>query len=167
MNEAVRHLRHELLNQVNHIVGYAELLLEEAEDAGEAEATGPLVSGLGEIRAAGKQVMAAVNRVLDPDDDVFDREELQATLGQPLSRVTQVVGELGPASGEEAAQVLDQIAGAARRALELAADGADVTERSGSVSPSVRRPAAPACRPRGPALRPRTGAGGGRRRRQP
>ncbi len=152
MNEAVRHLRHELLNQVNHIVGYAELLLEEAEDAGEAEATGPLVSGLGEIRAAGKQVMAAVNRVLDPDDDVFDREELQATLGQSLSRVTQVVGELGSAGGEEAAQVLDQIAGAARRALELAADGADVTERSASVSPSVRRPAAPAHA--GPEARP-------------
>ena len=28
-----RRLRHELLNQVNHIVGYAELLLEEGGDA--------------------------------------------------------------------------------------------------------------------------------------
>jgi class 3 adenylate cyclase len=139
MNEAVRHLRHELLNQVNHIVGYAELLLEEAEDA---EEEGPLVQGLGEIRAAGKQVMAAVNRVLEPgDDEAYDQEKLQTALGDPLGQVTQLAGELGPASGEEAARVLDQIAGAARRALELASDGPTGTGPPVSARPLVARSA--------------------------
>ena len=151
MNEAIRHLRHELLNQVNHIVGYAELLLEEAEDA-EGEETGPLVQGLEEIRAAGKQVMATVNQVLDPDDESLDREELQAALAHPLSRVSEVAGELGPVGGDEAFRVLNQIAGAARRALELAADGTDVAGPSVSGRSSVRRATAPA--EAGPATRP-------------
>ncbi|MDQ3945844.1 MAG: response regulator [Actinomycetota bacterium] len=139
MNEAVRHLRHELLNQVNHIVGYAELLLEEAEDAAQA---GPLVQGLGEIRGAGKQVMAAVNRILDPGvEAAYDSEGLQAALGAPLGQVTHLAGELAPTSGEEATRVLDQIAGAARRALQLAAEGATGTGPPVSERPLASRPA--------------------------
>ena len=132
MNEAARHLRHELLNQVNHILGYAELLLEEAE---EAQEQGPLVQGLGTIRAAGKEVMAAVTRILDPGAaQAYDPEELEAALGDPLGQVTRLAGELGPVGGAEATPVLDKIAGAARRALELLAAGATaarppVTER--------------------------------------
>lgn len=118
--EAARHLRHELLNQVNHIVGYAELLLEETEEPG------PLASGLGEICSAGRQVMAAVNRLLDPTrGQEFDAHELRVALEEPLGRVEGLAGELraDPPSEEEAARVLGQIATAARRALELATDG--------------------------------------------
>lgn len=118
--EAARHLRHELLNQVNHIVGYAELLLEETEEPG------PLASGLGEICSAGRQVMAAVNRLLDPAaGQEFDAHELRVALEEPLGRVKGLAGELRgePPSEEEAARVLGQIATAARRALELATDG--------------------------------------------
>ncbi len=141
MNEAVRHLRHELLNQVNHILGYTELLLEEAEDA---EEEGPLVQGLEGVRAAGRQVMVAVNRVLDPDaEEAFDGQELQAALGDSLRTVVQLAGELAPAGGEEAARVLEQIAGAARRALELAAGGPSGTGPPVSGRPAARRSGAP------------------------
>ncbi|MGH7535683.1 MAG: hypothetical protein ACREMG_08870, partial [Gemmatimonadales bacterium] len=56
----VRQLRHELLNQVNHIVGYGELLLEEGGDP-----------TLADICAAGRRVMAAVQRILDPSDQTY------------------------------------------------------------------------------------------------
>jgi class 3 adenylate cyclase len=121
VNEAARQLRHDLLNQVNHILGYAELLIEEAEDLA---ADGPLVTGLGRIRSAGKEVMAVVNQVLDPGCDSYDREELEAELRAPLQQVVQLARELDAAGGDEVTPVLDHIAGAARRALELAAEGA-------------------------------------------
>lgn len=123
MNEDARHMRHELLNEVNHILGYAELLLEETEPASEA---GALVTGLGEICSAGKQVMAAVNRILDPiAEEGFDRHELQVALEAPLGRVATLTRELGVGTpeAEETARVLGQIATAARRAQELAVEG--------------------------------------------
>ena len=93
---------------MNHIVGYAELAMEEAEDAGD---TSP-VKDLEEIRVAGKQVMAEVTRLLDPSaPDGFDAAELAGALSAPLDRV----GEL--AAGLDA----DRIAIAAARARELAA----------------------------------------------
>ena len=108
MNEEVRRLRPDLLNQVNHIVGYAELAMEEAEDAGDAS---PLAA-LEEIRSAGKLVMTEVTRLLDPASaDGVDGAELARALAEPLDRV----GDL--AAGLEA----DRIAIAAARARELAA----------------------------------------------
>jgi class 3 adenylate cyclase len=140
MNEAARQLRHELLNQVNHIVGYAELLLEEAEEAHEADR---LAEGLGEIRSAGKQVMAAVNRIIDPGaEHGFDHGELQAALAEPLGRVASLAGELDPESGEETTRFLGQIAAAARRATELSTEGAD-----SSGDATVSRPTASATLP--------------------
>ncbi|MGH8972297.1 MAG: adenylate/guanylate cyclase domain-containing protein [Acidimicrobiia bacterium] len=133
MNEAVRQLRHDLLNQVNHILGYAELLIEEAEDL---DAGSPLVAGLGRIRSAGKEVMAAVNRVLDPSGDLYEGNELEAVLRGPLDQVAQLAGDLARVGGEETTRVLDQIAGAAHRALELAAEGVGATV-SVSVLPAI------------------------------
>ena len=121
MNEAVRHLRHDLLNQVNHILGYAELLLEEAE---EAEADVAYSHALEQVRSAGREVMAAVNRVLDPARNGYDREQLLAALRRPLDRVAELATELG----------LDQIAGASHRALELIEADEPV---SGRVLPAV------------------------------
>ncbi|MGH8992599.1 MAG: adenylate/guanylate cyclase domain-containing protein [Acidimicrobiia bacterium] len=140
MNEAVRHLRHELLNQVNHILGYAELLLEETEDVG---ADGPLVPGLGQIRNAGREVTAAVNRVLDPAGDGYDRDELKAVLFAPLGQVAELATELGRAGGDEAVRVLDRIAEAARRALQLAADG----DQAALPTVPQRLPSRPAATP--------------------
>ena len=144
MNEAVRHLRHEVLNQVNHILGYAELLLEETEDV---DAGGPLVEGLGRICSAGKQVMAAVHRFLDPASDGSGGNELAAVLGGPLDEVIRLAGELGPVGGDEATRVLDQIAGAARRVLELTAEGAGAGAPTVPERVPTRRPAAAAGAP--------------------
>ena len=106
-----RRLRHELLNQVNHIVGYAELLLEEGGDA-------RLVG----VAAAGKDVMTAVQRILGAGTgDNFDPAELQRALHKPLTEVVRRTGAMDPGGDPDAERFLGQITAAARRATELVA----------------------------------------------
>ena len=105
---ATRQLRHELLNQVNHIVGYAELLLEEDGDP-----------RLADIVAAGKQVMTVVQRVLGGDAEGFDAAELRAALQGPLDDVVRLAGGIETANDPDAERFVGQIALAANRTAEL------------------------------------------------
>ena len=105
----IRRLRHELLNQVNHIVGYAELLLEEGGDP-----------RLGDIVAAGKQVMSVVQRILGADAaGGFDEAELRAALQGPLDVVVRLAGSIDTGGDPDAERFIGQIAVAARRTTEL------------------------------------------------
>ncbi|HKY76932.1 MAG TPA: response regulator [Acidimicrobiia bacterium] len=104
-----RRLRHELLNQVNHIVGYAELLLEEGGDA-----------RLADIVGAGKQVMSAVQRILGGAvAGGFDEAELRAALQKPLDDVLCLAGTIDSGGDPDAERFIGQIAVAARRTAEL------------------------------------------------
>ena len=47
--------------RLNAIIGYSELLTEEAEEAGQAH----LVPDLEKIRGAGKHLLALINNILD------------------------------------------------------------------------------------------------------
>src|SRR5262249_44001489 len=123
---------HELLNRVNHVLGYAELLLDEAEDG--PAAGGPPVETLEEIRAAGREVMTAVNALLGPESPA-DGAQLEAALGPPLRRAAGLAQEIG----------LDKVAAAARDALELAVGGV------AAAAPRVPEPAGPPAAPPAPA----------------
>jgi CheY-like chemotaxis protein len=59
--EVLRQLRHELRTPINHILSYAELLREEAQDLGLAE----FVTALDEITLTGKQTLTLINDLLD------------------------------------------------------------------------------------------------------
>lgn len=59
--KATSHLRHELRTPINQIIGYSELLQEEAEDLGQAS----LVADLGKITLAGRRLLELVERGLD------------------------------------------------------------------------------------------------------
>jgi signal transduction histidine kinase/CheY-like chemotaxis protein len=54
-------MSHELRTPMNAIIGYSEMLMEDAEDEGNEDAAGDL----GKIRAAGKHLLALINDVLD------------------------------------------------------------------------------------------------------
>ena len=60
--EIFRTLRHDLRTPINHVIGYSELLLEVAEDRGEAA----LTPDLRRIHAAGRQLLALVDELLNP-----------------------------------------------------------------------------------------------------
>jgi CheY-like chemotaxis protein len=59
---ALRALRHDLRTPVNHIIGYGEMLLEEAA----ADAVSPLVPNLQAICEAGQSLLPLINDYLDP-----------------------------------------------------------------------------------------------------
>ncbi len=59
---SLANLRHTLRTPLNHIIGYSEMLLEEAE---ERNLEG-FVADLHKIHTAGKQLLALINNILDP-----------------------------------------------------------------------------------------------------
>jgi signal transduction histidine kinase len=57
---SLAHLRHELRTPLNHILGYSEMLLEDAGEAGE------LPAELQRIRGEGQALLAVVENALAP-----------------------------------------------------------------------------------------------------
>ncbi|HEV2129833.1 MAG TPA: response regulator [Longimicrobiaceae bacterium] len=60
-SQFLANMSHELRTPLNAIIGYSEMLIEEAEELGQAE----LVPDLEQIRAAGKHLLGLINDVLD------------------------------------------------------------------------------------------------------
>lgn len=56
-------LKHELRTPLNHIIGYCEMLTEEAQDRG----LGPFLPDLERIHAAGRRLLSVINEICDPD----------------------------------------------------------------------------------------------------
>ena len=59
---SLAHTRHTLRTPLNHIIGYSEMLLEEADERG-LEA---FAADLQKIHSAGKQLLSCINELLDP-----------------------------------------------------------------------------------------------------
>ena len=78
-------LRHELRTPLNAVIGYSEMLLEDAKDEGQED----FIPDLQKIHAAGNQLLALVNDILDPAKikagklDI-DLETLEANLRHEL-----------------------------------------------------------------------------------
>lgn len=61
---AMQTIRHELRTPVNHIIGFSEMLLEEASDLGIEQDYAPLK----QVVTAGRHILAAVTEILSKDD---------------------------------------------------------------------------------------------------
>jgi adenylate cyclase len=108
-------LRHELRTPLNHIIGYGEMLLEDAEAASRRELVGPLRQLLVDAR----HLLARVNEVLAPsgvDADLPDLRAAHGALVPVLDRIVAGVKEIeGHAGGSDTdlSQDLHRIATAA------------------------------------------------------
>ena len=80
--DVLRRLRHELRTPVNHLIGYTELLLEDAPDD-----SGPWVANLQRIREAGRSVLA-------PIDDVIAALRDRADAAQAIARIRPLLAEV-------------------------------------------------------------------------
>jgi DNA-binding response OmpR family regulator len=72
---SIASIRHTLRTPLNHIIGYSEMLLEEADERG-------LESSVGDIRkihAAGKRLLACIDELLDPE--TIDKASAQGSGG--------------------------------------------------------------------------------------
>ena len=123
---ALGHVRHELRTPINAIIGYSEMLLEDATDGGDAMVT----EDLERMRSAGRDLLGRVDRLLDPErlaaEPNVDIEgygaQIRADLRDPT---TAVIGyaEMLLEDGAGAMRAdLERILGAARRLLELSTD---------------------------------------------
>ena len=87
-------MSHELRTPMNAIIGYSEMLQEEAEDLGQQD----FIPDLEKINAAGKHLLALINDILDLSkieagrmDLYLERFELGDTLSDVVSTVTPLV----------------------------------------------------------------------------
>jgi pimeloyl-ACP methyl ester carboxylesterase/DNA-binding response OmpR family regulator len=137
-------LRHELRTPVNHIIGYSEMLLEEAAEIEGRER----FAALDEVVAAGRAMLAAINGWLDGVEGEVQAEQLatlHAQLAPLLGRTTRTAQELaaraeaeGPASF--AADLL-KVAAAAAHLGDLAAGAALLQQTPAPPEPVLDREA--------------------------
>jgi signal transduction histidine kinase len=71
--EPLRRFRHELRTPLNHIIGFADILLDDAEEGGRPE----LVPALREIRTGGMALLESMQIALPGEIDSVDRAQLE------------------------------------------------------------------------------------------
>lgn len=146
-------LRHDLRTPFNHVLGYAEMLLESADEDGHAE----LTPGLERLRSDGKNLLGVVNAALSGDRAVTadDLEVLGGTLRQkvpPLTaQVMALISQARQSRHAAAASDLERI----RRSLANLAALASERFAAGAV------PTEPATPPPEPVSPPRAALGPG------
>ena len=139
------HMRHELRTPINAIIGYSELLLEDAEECGYVDFT----EDLEKIQASGRQLLSQVAEILDPEtieqQRHLDLEQYGADIRHGLrTPVTTVVGyaEMLMEDGEDRGLTdlvddLRKIHTSARNMLEYVSDIINLTQiDKGSLRPS-------------------------------
>ena len=118
---ALAHLRHELHTPLNHIIGFSEMLLEEADDVG----SGALVPALRSVLEEARRFLGLLNDFIDraANEADIDRARMEAELSPPLRRVVECSETLKEqAAGARASGVgdgVERIALAARRLARL------------------------------------------------
>lgn len=92
-------LRHDLRTPVNHIVGYAEMLLEDLEGPGQESRRAALHQAV----AAARDALAVISLVLAPTRDAVEPAELDSLyqkLEEPQHRILDTIRALLEAAGE-------------------------------------------------------------------
>ncbi|MBX6311616.1 MAG: hypothetical protein IRY99_01635 [Isosphaeraceae bacterium] len=133
---ALSAIRHGLRTPINIIIGYAELMIEDAEDSGQPA----LTPDLQEIAGQGRQALAAVDRLLaEPSgpDDIADRSGLPAALLPPIDHIraacSRLRGQLAEADGAGPSADLGRIEAATEQLRALVAQAAPDRLRTDEV----------------------------------
>jgi class 3 adenylate cyclase len=115
-DESLSQARHNLRTPVNHILGYGEMLMEDAEDQGQEKFLGDLR----QILEAGKHALAIINSALTPATNEVTEGELLAmrdALAEPVGQILELVRGFEP---EFASADVAKIRAAAQRLLAMA-----------------------------------------------
>jgi class 3 adenylate cyclase len=95
---SLAHLRHELRTPLNHILGYSEMLLEDASE------TSTLAEELRRVRGEGRALLAVVEESLSSariEEGPPDLGRLASALSTPLARLGEAVDRLGRLASED------------------------------------------------------------------
>ena len=145
-SQFLANMSHELRTPLNAVIGYSEMLKEEAEDMGAGETMGP---DLDRIRGAGKHLLSLINDVLDLSKIESGKMELYvedvdlpATLEDVVGTVMPLVERTGSRLETDFAPDLGRIRTDATKLrqslLNLLSNAAKFTE-NGEVRLAVRR----------------------------
>jgi two-component system, NtrC family, sensor kinase len=144
--EALAHLRHELRTPINHILGYTEILLEEAEESG----LGAYAPALRDMNAGGRRLLEWIQATL-ADGSVTEAqlESLAARVRPQAAQMlaaSEALGEGLKGSGNEDAQTdVARVAVACRRLISLVGEMMGAAPELPAAEPAVAAPkAAPA-----------------------
>jgi diguanylate cyclase (GGDEF)-like protein len=124
------HLRHEYKTPVNHIMGYSELLIEEAGER-HLEAFIPVFQ---RIYEGGRELLESIERVFGEDaraDKGWEGEPFKGTLNATAVELSQTLSSLAESLEgglRETIADLDAISGAIRRVRELTRQEGDVLD---------------------------------------
>jgi CheY-like chemotaxis protein len=117
--EAVAELRHELRTPLNLIIGYSEMLLEDAE-------TDDRRAALERVLAAGRDLLDRINSAVPPSRSEItsgEFEVLRMSLREPQERILAATAELLPSEGEAADPEFERdvrrVRGAAERVMTV------------------------------------------------
>ena len=92
--EFLAKMSHELRTPLNAVIGYSQILIEDAQDEGDAEP----IEDLGRILAAGQHLLKLVNEILDLSKFEAGKMELDLRATALADLLNQVVADAGPAA---------------------------------------------------------------------
>ena len=119
MTDAARQARHELRTPVNHILSYARLVLEEADELGLDEA---IEAHLDTLQAAGHQALTLIDALLERSGPA-EQQALRALAERIAEQAARLREMVLSAGHEQAAEDVGRIAEAAARLVALVSDG--------------------------------------------
>src|SRR6266513_1308188 len=113
-------LKHELRTPLNHIIGYCEMLMEQAQDDG----LDIFIADLDRIHSAGEQLLGIIDDLCDPvAHRKMDEASMHHEVRTPLNQVigyAEMLQELAKDMGQDSfASDLQKVHTAARRLLDL------------------------------------------------
>jgi PAS domain S-box-containing protein len=138
-------MSHELRTPMNAIIGYSEMLAEDAEDEGHDE----MIPDLEKINTAGKHLLSLINDILDLSkieagrmDLYLERFDLRLMLDEAVATVAPVVvkndNELVTDFGEDLGSIRADLTKLRQSIFNLLSNAAKFTE-SGTVTLAARR----------------------------
>src|SRR5213082_973642 len=119
-NKFTGNLKHELRTPLNHIIGYCEMLMEQAQDEG----LDIFVADLNRIHSAGEQLLGVVDDLCDPVahrkiDEASMHHEIRTPLNQVIGYAEMLQEQAKDLGYDSFASDLQNVHTAGRRLLEL------------------------------------------------
>jgi signal transduction histidine kinase len=119
-NKFSRNLKHELRTPLNHIIGYCEMLMEQAQDEG----LDIFVADLDRIHSAGEQLLGIVDDLCDPVahrkmDEASMHHEVRTPLNQVIGYAEMLQEQAKELGHDSFASDLQKVHSAGRRLLDL------------------------------------------------
>src|SRR5207248_9146356 len=128
-NKFTGNLKHELRTPLNHIIGYCEMLMEQAQDDG----LDIFIADLDRIHSAGEQLLGIIDDLCDPvAHRKMDEASMHHDVRTPLNQVigyAEMLQEQAKDMGQDSfASDLQKVHTAARRLLDLIVQNFDSIE---------------------------------------